>query len=65
MNALEILKQDHLKVKQLFEEATHASNRAQRPVRQERYRIGDPRAYRRDGLLPCTRATRGATRDGR
>jgi hemerythrin superfamily protein len=30
MNALEILKQDHLKVKQLFEEATHASNRNQR-----------------------------------
>ena len=30
MNALELLKQDHQKVKQLFEEATHASDRNKR-----------------------------------
>jgi len=30
MDGLEILKQDHQKVKQLFEETTHASNRNQR-----------------------------------
>ena len=30
MNALELLKQDHQKVKQLFEEATHASDQNKR-----------------------------------
>jgi hypothetical protein len=30
MNALEILKQDHQKVKQLFQEATHASDQRKR-----------------------------------
>jgi hypothetical protein len=65
VNALELLRQDHGKVKELFEEAEGVEEQKQNQLfRKIKKETGNARAHRGDGLLPRYATIRRTKRHG-